>query len=124
MGAGQIIGEMALVVEGPRTATVEATKDCNLIVINRATLQQKLDDSDPTIRAIVPMLMKRVRNTSDALSNKSSNPDNLAATLNIVYSNVLGAMPSARADDFEKDVAPKLEEFLTAIKEFKKKFGE
>jgi CRP-like cAMP-binding protein len=124
MGAGQIIGEMALVVDGPRTATVEAIKDCNLIVINGATLQQKLEDSDPTIRSIVPMLMKRVRNTSDALSNKSSNPDDIAYTIDRVYNNVLSSMPEARAADFEKLIVPKIEEFLEAIRDFKNKFGD
>ncbi len=49
---GEIFGEMSLIRNTPRTATVEALEDCNLIIITRQALKAKLDGSDPTIRAI------------------------------------------------------------------------
>ena len=124
MGVGQIVGEMALVFDQPRTATVEALEDCNLIVITRRVLQQKLDKSDPTIRAIVPMLMRRVLDTSNALIKKSADVEDLIDTVNMIYQNVNGALPLERRQDFQDDVGPHLEAFLEAIKAFENEKSE
>lgn len=67
---GQIFGEMALIFDDPRTASVEALEDCNLIVITRQTFKQKLDRSDPTIRAIVVMLTQRIVTANNAMIAK------------------------------------------------------
>ncbi|MCB9981372.1 MAG: cyclic nucleotide-binding domain-containing protein, partial [Rhodospirillales bacterium] len=57
---GQIFGEMALIFDELRTASVRALEDCNLIVITRQSFQAKLGKTDPTIAAIVKMLTQRV----------------------------------------------------------------
>ena len=50
--AGEIFGELALIFDEPRSASVVANEDCNLIVITRNTLKHKLDNSDPTVKEI------------------------------------------------------------------------
>ncbi|MGH1455531.1 MAG: cyclic nucleotide-binding domain-containing protein [Alphaproteobacteria bacterium] len=62
LGVGEICGEMALVNEEVRTASVKAMEDCNLIVITKTAFEDKLRNSDSTIRAIVEMLIRRVKN--------------------------------------------------------------
>lgn len=121
---GQIIGEMALVFDVPRTASVEAIEDCNLIIITRQTLQQKLTISDPTIRAIVPMLMKRIMNTSNALWSRSSDIDDLVKVSNMIYENIQASLINPEREEFEKTVFPMLEQFLVSLKEFQDKYIE
>ncbi|HRQ60205.1 MAG TPA: cyclic nucleotide-binding domain-containing protein, partial [Alphaproteobacteria bacterium] len=77
---GQIFGEMALIFDDPRTASVKAMEDCNLIVITRQSFKQKLDRSDPTIRAIVVMLTQRIVTANNALLAKKSNLTDLVDT--------------------------------------------
>lgn len=60
LGAGDICGEMALIVDDVRSASVEATEDCNLIIITRSAFEEKLRNSDATIQAVVKMLIQRV----------------------------------------------------------------
>lgn len=64
LGTGQICGEMALIHDETacRTANVKTLQDCNLIVINRAAFEAKLENTDPTIKAIVEMLVDRIKN--------------------------------------------------------------
>ena len=121
MGVGQIVGEMALVFDQPRSATIEALEDCNLVVITRRVLEQKLERSDPMIRAIVPMLTKRILDTSNALIRKSSDVDDLIDTVNLLYQNVQPPMTDEQRKVFTKDVGPHLEAFLNSIKDFQKK---
>lgn len=60
LGMGEICGEMALINEELRSASVKAIEDCNLIVITRRAFEDKLNSSDPTIQAIVKMLIDRI----------------------------------------------------------------
>lgn len=122
LGVGQIFGEMALVFDEPRTATVEAVDDCNLIVITRETLNHKLNKSDPTVKAIVPMLMKRIIEVNNALLNKESSVDDMVDTVNNIYNNIYGALSSAHKQSLQNDVLPKLQEFLESVKNFQERY--
>jgi CRP-like cAMP-binding protein len=44
LGPGDVIGEMALLVPGPRTATVTADTDLEVLVMNRREFGQLLED--------------------------------------------------------------------------------
>jgi CRP-like cAMP-binding protein len=122
LSAGQIFGEMALVFEEEdRAATVEALEDCSLIVITRRTFDEKLKNSDPTVRAIVPMLVQRILQANRAVSGgQPQTAKDLIDSANVVYRHVLAAQPTdeARAQ-FESEVGPKLDEFVTAARQFK-----
>lgn len=122
MGLGQIFGEMALVFDEPRTANVEALEDCNLIVITRQTLQQKLDKSDPTVRAIVPMLMKRIIQANNAMLNRQSSVDALTETVTTIYENMQAGLGAAQKKTLQNAVLPKLEEFLASVRAFQDKY--
>ena len=115
---GEIFGELSLIFDEPRSASVIADEDCNLIVITRQTLKQKLDNSDPTVRAIVEMLTKRILSVNNTLVNKQSDLDDLINTSRIIYQNVLTALPRSKQRDFQNAVLPKLDEFLDGIREF------
>lgn len=121
---GQIFGEMALIFDDPRTASVKALEDCNLIVITRQSFKQKLDRSDPTIRAIVVMLTQRIVTANNALLAKKSNLSDLMDTSKIIYDNVLSTLPATQKRTFENSVLPKLDDLLKAIGEFQERFSE
>ncbi len=72
LGVGQICGEMALMNEATRTASVRAIEDCNLIVITKTAFEEKLKNSDPTIRAIVEMLIDRVHDLNNKILDDES----------------------------------------------------
>lgn len=123
MGPGQIVGEMALVFDEPRTATVAALEDCNLIVITRQTLQQKLDKSDATVRAIVPMLMKRIVQANNAMLSRQSSVDGLTETVTTIYENMQAGLGAPQKKTLQNTVLPKLEDFLTAVRAFQEKYA-
>lgn len=115
---GQIFGEMALVFDENRTASVKALEDCNLIVITRQSFQQKLHKTDPTIKAIIKMLTERIVSANNAVVNKKSNIEDLYETTQIIYQNILSALPATRQKAFQDTVLPKLDAFLDAIRSF------
>lgn len=72
LGVGEICGEMSLIGDNRRSASVRTTEDCNLIVITRSAFEEKLRNSDPTIQAIVQMLIKRIITSNEEIIGKTS----------------------------------------------------
>ena len=124
LGIGQIFGEMALVFDEPRTAYVRTLEDCNLIVITRQTFQSKLNKSDPTVRAIIPMLMKRITQSNNMMLRRQSSVDDLVETVNIIYENMALSLPAVRKKTLENTVLPKLDAFLTEVRAFQEKYDD
>jgi CRP-like cAMP-binding protein len=66
LGAGELFGEMALIGDTSRTATVNAVEETVLLVVNPLALTTKLDAADPVIRRLVKVLIRRLRDQSIA----------------------------------------------------------
>lgn len=59
--AGEIFGEMALIEEGPRTASAICATDVNLLVISPAMLQERIAGMDPIVGLLISLLVDRYR---------------------------------------------------------------
>lgn len=121
--AGQIFGEMALIFDETRSASVKSLEDCTLIVLTRQSFKQKLERSDPTIRAIVQMLTQRVSSANKSVINKKADMEELQTTVRQMYDNVLATLPRTQQRTFQNAVQPKLDEFLNALKAFQERFS-
>lgn len=60
-GPGTIVGEMSLVDDEPRTATVKAVQDCKMLEITRADFHRRLKTADPVIQMISHIILTRYR---------------------------------------------------------------
>lgn len=124
LGAGQIFGEMALVFDEKRSATVEAVEDSTLIVITRHVLGEKLQKTDPTIRAIVPMLMKRIIQSNNAVLSRHADIRTMLDVVRNIYDVIHSSLPRVQQQTFQNAVLPKLDGFLEAVRVFEEKYSE
>lgn len=124
LAAGQIVGEMAVVFDGPRTASVKATQDANLIVISRQQFEEKLKESDPTVRAIVQMLSQRIVDSNNTLLDKKSDLDDLKETSRVIYQNIAQKLSLNQRRNFQNTVLPHLEALLDSLDTFKERYGD
>ncbi|HRQ61049.1 MAG TPA: EAL domain-containing protein [Alphaproteobacteria bacterium] len=60
-GAGTIIGEMAIVDKAPRTATVRAIEDCELLEITADDFARRLAAADPVLKMTTQVILTRYR---------------------------------------------------------------
>lgn len=62
-GPGAMIGEMAIVDKAPRTATIKALEDCNLLEITQEDFSRRLSSADPVLRMTAQVILTRYRDT-------------------------------------------------------------
>lgn len=65
-GAGDLFGEMAIIDQKPRSATIVAVEDCELIRLTATQLHHRMEMADPVLRAILDVVLGRLR---EMLSN-------------------------------------------------------
>ncbi len=103
-GPGTIIGEMALVDNAPRTATVKAVEDCVLLEITKEDFSGRLDKADPILRMTAQVILTRYRDTLTRadISRESSNWPPVEA-LELGYAGQTDAVETVKiASDFRE----------------------
>lgn len=124
LGPGQIVGEMSLIFDKPRSASVRATKDTNVIVITRVQFQEKLAEGDPLLRAVVQMLSQRIVHSNNTLLNKRSQVDDLGDTARMIYQNAYEAAPMEQKYALQNAILPKLMALIDSVSEHQERFGD
>jgi CRP-like cAMP-binding protein len=122
--AGEIFGEMSLLFDAPRAASVQALDDTVLIVITRETFRYKLQRSDPTVRAVVEMLARRILDTNRTFLDKKDALGDLRDTCTEIYSSIMTSLPRTQQRTFQNTVLPRLEEFLQVVRDFEERFAD
>jgi CRP/FNR family cyclic AMP-dependent transcriptional regulator len=61
LGPGDVVGEMSLLDQGPRSATVTATSDMHLLVLSSRSFSALINQVPLVARRIMVVLAKRVR---------------------------------------------------------------
>lgn len=82
LGPGQFFGEMSLMTGEPRTATVRAATECELLVVSRAAFQTALNDEPEVLAQISEVLAARREALGDpALAESSTRSRDTAPVL-------------------------------------------
>lgn len=68
LGAGEIIGEMSMIDDAPRSATIIATEETECIVIQRSRFLKPLTSADPMMNLILRVVLTRFRNAQNRYS--------------------------------------------------------
>ncbi len=68
LGEGEIFGEMSMIDDAPRSATVTALEDTELVVIQRSRFQRPLSASDPLTNMLLRVVLARFRDAQHQIS--------------------------------------------------------
>ncbi len=61
LGKGEIFGEMSMIDDAPRSATVTATEDTKVVVIQRSRFLKPLTAADPLTNLLLRVVLTRFR---------------------------------------------------------------
>jgi diguanylate cyclase len=59
--AGSLIGEMGVIDDKPRTATVRALEDCAVMELSRADFARRIEHADPVLKMVMHVILTRYR---------------------------------------------------------------
>ncbi len=98
LGAGEVLGEMAIIDNLPRTATARAIERTKVTAIPLDYVGQKIENADPTVRMFLLLVMERYRDLLGRLAHvfegmSSVQPDGpkaVDATPTLELKNVVG----------------------------------
>ncbi len=71
LGPGDLLGEMAVIDDSPRSASARAASDCVLTVIDHFQLRERLENADPIVRALLLAQLRRYRNVLSGLDRRA-----------------------------------------------------
>lgn len=103
-GPNTIIGEMSLIDNAPRTATIRALEECTVLEISKDDFTRRLNNADPVIRMATQVIMTRYRDMLNRI-NESHEDNNLLSveTLELIYAEKTNAIEQIRiANEFEE----------------------
>ena len=72
MGAGEVFGEMALLLDRPRTASVRATKPTECLAVSSISFREALDRSPDMARQLLQNMAQRLAEAEDRASGMKS----------------------------------------------------
>ena len=77
---GDLVGEMAVIDDSPRTASAVALEPCVLLEIDRAHLTERIGHSDPIVRALLEGQLKRYRAALAAMQGQGAGSEHPVST--------------------------------------------
>lgn len=121
LGAGEIFGEMGLISDEGRAASVKAVSDCHVILIDRPLFNEKLRKSDPTVRAIVKMLSQRIGASNQSFASEHASLEGMIRSVNAIMDHLRSELPASKRDLLERGVRPRFESFVSAVRAFQER---
>jgi len=113
LGKGEIFGEMSMIDDAPRSATVTATEDTEVLVIQRSRFQQPLSAADPLMNLLLRVLLRRFRNAQQQLMDMKTENGEIDPSLEEIRSLALHRITLERelrqgleAEEFELHYQP------------------
>ncbi|MFK7840124.1 MAG: EAL domain-containing protein [Bdellovibrionales bacterium] len=106
-GAGAMIGEMALIDNAPRTASIRAIEDCNLLEITQDDFSQRLNNADPILKMTIQVILTRYRDTLTRSGIMSASDScALAEAMELEYVQATSAVENIKIEnDFKSALA-------------------
>lgn len=65
---GEVVGEMSMIGDTPRTATATVSKDIEVGVISKSEFETQLDHLNPFMKRLIRLIVRRLRDTTTDLT--------------------------------------------------------
>jgi CRP-like cAMP-binding protein len=117
LGTGAMVGEMAALSDGRRSASVRTKQDCVLISIPAHDLHSSMKASDSLYKRLISMIMARMKDTNMMLLHKEQQLADSEKASRLNLENV-AAYLSSKQDKLQKQLIPILGQAKAAWEQF------
>lgn len=119
LGPGSIIGEMAVITQDRRTASIRTLDDCVLVSISQ-DLQRALSKTDKVFKALIEIMIERVNNANNLLFKQYMDLSELEEAAELTVQNTAYIIAEDQQEQFRKEVAPILEHLRDTLHKYRR----
>lgn len=118
--AGDIIGEMALIEDSPRTATVRALDTTSTVTISRDEIKQRIANiEDKAIQALINLLIARLRETTKGQLHQYQSLTDFQDRVTGVVDKIGGEFDANKREKFRSEAEPLLDKLQEVLDKYK-----
>lgn len=121
IGPGEIFGEMGIIDQEPRSASVEALEKCKLTVISKEDLLSRINNvPDKFVQSLITFLARRLRDSNEMQVERQKNMSGLQNRLIGLMEKVEHGIEPSERKAFADEVTPVLEKLETVLDKYRK----
>jgi CRP-like cAMP-binding protein len=119
LGPGEIFGEMSLLANEPRTATVTALDDTTVTIISKSKFEQRLAMlEDPVIKTLITVLIERLKSSNQSQVKHYSELMDFQGRVMGIARQLESGIDEKRGNEFREEVEPLLDELEFLLKKY------
>lgn len=116
VGRGALIGEMAIIADGVRTATVRALEETTLIALSAHDLQEAMNASGSMHKKLMRLAMDRMKETQRKILGRELS--DIEKTARMTIDTLAQHIPEDQREYFKKGALPLLDKLQTTLEGF------
>lgn len=122
LGAGELFGEMALIENKDRSATVRTLQDTTVTVITNHELDEKLNNvGDKAVRALIRVLLARLRGANRGQMQHYKNFAEFQDRIAGLVDKATNGIEASKRQQFRDEVTPLLNQLDNLLEQYKTK---
>jgi len=119
--SGDIFGEMALINQEPRSASIRAIETCTVTVISNAEIEERVDNlDDKAIRALIKVLVQRLGSATKAQMTHYKSLADFQDRITGIVERVDDHIDEGNRDNFREEVEPLLDQLQSILDKYKR----
>lgn len=118
VGAGSIIGEMALLDGGVRSASIRTVEDSVLVGISSQDIEDSAGRKDGLLQKMMKMMVERLKETNARLIMQNMELVELEEQAHATVHNVTHHIPEHKQGAFKKEMLPLLDKLRSTLTKY------
>lgn len=117
-GAGAIIGEMALITGGQRSASIKTLENSILIVISAKDIEDTIGQPNGLFQHVMRLMAERLRDTNAKLMAQHKELTEIEETAQMTVKNIAFHVPENKQAAFRKEMVPLLDRLRSTLQKY------
>jgi CRP-like cAMP-binding protein len=118
VGPGSIIGEMALLDGGVRSASIRTVEDSVLVAISAQDIEDSAGQKDGLLQKMMKLMVERLKDTNHRLIRQNLELAELEAHAHETVHNITLQIPENKQGEFKREMLPLLDKLKSTLTKY------